>query len=81
VAILEKPIGLATYVIEHNAHPSASVYECTTEVSGNGLREDLRLRADKPLKIEVRMPPTVERQVDLIVRFRLHTLLSLDSVG
>jgi hypothetical protein len=27
------------------------------------------------------MPPAVKLQVDLIVRFRLHTLLSLDSVG
>jgi hypothetical protein len=69
VAILEKLIGLATYVIKHNADASASVYERTTEVSGNGLREALCLRADKPLKIEIRMPPTVKLQVDLIVRF------------
>jgi hypothetical protein len=27
------------------------------------------------------MPSAVELQVDHIVRFRLHTLLSLDSVG
>lgn len=81
VAILEKLIGLATYVIKHNADASAGVYERTTQVSGNGLRKDLRLRTDKPLKIEIRMPSAVELQVDLIVRFRLHTLLSLDSVG
>lgn len=81
VAILEKLIGLATYVVKHDADACTSAYECTTEVSGNGLREVLCLRADKPLKIEIRMPPTVELQVDLIVSFRLHTLLSLDSVG
>ena len=81
VAILEKLIGVATYVIKHNADARTSVYERTTEVSGNGLREALRLRADKPLKIEIRMPSAVELQVDRIVRFRLHTLLSLASVG
>ena len=81
VAILEKLIGLATYVIKHNADASAGAYECTTQVSGNGLRKDLRLRADEPLEIEVRMPSAVELQVDHIVRFRLHTMLSLDSVG
>lgn len=81
VAILEKLIGLATYVIEHNADACTSVYERTTEVSGNGLCEALRLRPDKPLEIEVRMPSAVELQVDHIVRFRLHTLLSLASVG
>lgn len=81
MAILEKLIGLVPYVIKHNADARTSVYECTAEVSGNGLREALRLRADKPLKIEVRMPPTVELQVDLMLRFRLHTLLSLNSVG